>query len=385
MLYKKLYKLNTDGSTQVWEMHYDDESRWTVSGKLDGKMTVGKPTAVKPKQKRTMAEQVAAECESKVKSKRDKRYVDSMDDMAGAEDALPGYSVMLAHKYIEQKAKIVYPCAGQPKLDGIRCPATEADGLVSRTRKPFSSCQHIVKALIPLFKSDPVLRLDAELYAHEYKDDFEVIVHAVKKTAAKATEEDLELQRKVKYHVYDMPRCATLAEDVPFIDRYRYLQTLVKDMDNVVLVETVILEDEAEMMKYKEKWTAEGYEGIMLRNLASPYEGKRSFHLQKFKDFIDDEWTIVGVKEGEGKLTGHAGSFTFPKDRDDTQGMLDGTTAITDDNSFDAKLIGPTPRLKDLFENQDKFMGKEATVRYQRFTAYGTPKFPTCRGIRDYE
>jgi DNA ligase-1 len=384
MLYKKLYKLNTDGSTQVWEMHYDAESRWTVSGKLDGKMTVGKPTAVTPKQKRTMAEQVASECESKVNKKRDKRYVESIDDIAGAEDALPGYSVMLAHTFTDHGAKILYPCAAQPKLDGVRCPATK-DGLFSRGRKQFTACAHIAEELKPLFAADPALRLDAELYTHEYKDDFEMIVRAIKKTAERATAEDLELQRKMEYHVYDMPRCATLDEIVTFGIRSTYLQKLVKGMKHVKFVETVILNDIDDLIEYKEKWTAEGYEGIMLRNLHSPYEGKRSFHLQKFKDFIDAEWTIVGVKEGEGALAGHAGSFTFPKDRDDTQGMLDGAIAMTDENSFDAKLIGPIPRLKDLFENQDKFMGKEATVRYQKFTAYGTPKFPTCRGIRDYE
>ena len=41
--------------------------------------------------------------------------------------------------------------------------------------------------------------------------------------------------------------------------------------------------------------------------------------------FIDDEFIILRVNEGNGKLTGHAGSFTF--------GMVG-------EKSFDAKMIG---------------------------------------------
>ena len=45
----------------------------------------------------------------------------------------------------------------------------------------------------------------------------------------------------------------------------------------------------------------QGYEGSILR-LNGPYEQKRSYNLQKFKDFSDTEATIVGYEAGKGKL-----------------------------------------------------------------------------------
>jgi DNA ligase-1 len=41
----------------------------------------------------------------------------------------------------------------------------------------------------------------------------------------------------------------------------------------------------------------EGYEGIMVRNPNSPYEiSKRSSYLQKYKEFDDDEFEIIGFQ-----------------------------------------------------------------------------------------
>jgi len=40
-----------------------------------------------------------------------------------------------------------------------------------------------------------------------------------------------------------------------------------------------------------------------------PYQQKRSYNLLKYKEFIDDEFIIVGAEEGKGILAGHVGSF----------------------------------------------------------------------------
>ena len=45
---------------------------------------------------------------------------------------------------------------------------------------------------------------------------------------------------------------------------------------------------------------AQGYEGSMLRTNGF-YEQKRSYNLQKFKDFSDTEATIIGYEAGKGK------------------------------------------------------------------------------------
>ena len=367
--YITLFKLNTNGSTQVWELHRNHNSYWSVSGKLGGKMIENEPTIVTPKQSRTLEEQVISVCDSQVNKKRDKKYVEDVKDIHRADNDLVGFSAMLAHTYEKQKDKIKYPCIFQPKLDGIRCLST-ADGFFSRGRKEFTSCQHIRKELADFFARNPQARLDGEFYTHEYKEDFELICKSVKKTADKATPADVEFQKKVQLHLYDTPRIANYTETDSFQKRQAELAKTFKDYKYIVIVETVVVNNEEEMLACKERWIQDGYEGIMLRNIDSPYEGQRSYNLQKYKDFIDDEFVILKVNEGNGKLAGHAGSFTF--------GMID-------QKSFDAKMIGSISRLKYFFEHPEECVGKFATVRYQNLSSDGIPRFPVCRGIRDYE
>ena len=367
-LYKKLYKLNTNGSTQVWEIHYNTNSHWSVSGKLGGKMVVGSPTVVEPKQKRTLMEQVISECDSKIKKQRDKKYVDDVNDIHRADSDLVGYSAMLAHKYDEkQKSKITFPCAVQAKLDGTRCLST-IDGMHTRSRKRYSSCPHIQAELDDFFKENPDARLDGEFYTAEFKEDFELICKAVKKTAEKATPADIEFQKKIQYWVYDAPRIGDLTETDSFTKRQTVLAEKLKDYKYIKVVDTVYdVKDEAEIVSLKENYIQDGFEGAMIRNSESPYEGKRSYNLLKLKDFQDAEFEIVAVNEGKGNLAGCAGNFTVKMD---------------DGKTFDAKLDGSVDRLRYLFNHQDECIGKMATVRFQNFSAYGIPRFPVMKAIR---
>jgi DNA ligase-1 len=365
-IYKTLYKLNSDNSTQVWKLCYNENSYWSVTSKLNGKEITNEQTMVIPKVNRSMQEQLMLEMNAKVLEKIKKKYVENVDDIKTADDNIQGYSVMLAHKYKEQKSKIIFPCSIQPKLDGIRCPST-IDGMFSRGREKFSSCQHIWKELMEFFSQYSDARLDGELYSNEYKEDFEKICHAVKKTSEKATPEDIELQKKIKYFVYDTPRIADKDESASFIDRFTIATKLLKGYKHIVMVETIHnIKSEEEIIAHKEKWIQEGYEGAMVRNTLSEYEGKRSYNLQKVKDFDESEYEIVGINEGTGNYAGHIGSFTLK----------------IGDKTFDAKLDGSKDRLKYLFEHQKECIGKMATIRHQKFSTYGIPRFPVMKAIR---
>lgn len=368
--YKTLYKRTSTGSIQVWSIYFDDNGYWTVTGKDGGKEIISAPTIVTAKSTRNLKEQILSEVESKIRKQIDKKYTEDKGTIDDAEDTLDGYSCQLAHKYVEHKSKIKFPCSSQPKMDGCRLLATKY-GFFSRGRKKFTSCQHIWEELKDFFKKDPTAKLDGELYTHEYKNDFEKICQAVKKTAEHATEEDIELQKKVSYHIYDAPRISGLVETDSFKSRQEAIAKAFSKSKHITVVETINnVKNEEELISLKERWIENGYEGCMARNSDAPYEGKRSYNLQKLKDFMDEEFTIIKVNEGNGKLSGHAGSFTFK--------MKNG-------KEFDAKMIGSIDRLKYLFENPNVCIGKLATVRFQNYTSDGIPRFPVCKSIRDYE
>lgn len=123
--------------------------------------------------------------------------------------------------------------------------------------------------------------------------------------------------------------------------------------------------NEDEMMLAFEKFLEQGYEGLMVRNMKARYVNKRSYDLQKVKEFQDSEFTVTGVEEGRGKLAGHA-IFVCKT----SSGV-----------EFRAKMKGETSALKKYFEHPELALGKQLTVKYQGVTnKSGVPRFPV--GIR---
>ena len=106
----------------------------------------------------------------------------------------------------------------------------------------------------------------------------------------------------------------------------------------------------------------------MIRNIDSKAQlDKRSKHLQKNKEFKEDEFVITGFDEGTGIHKG---------------------TVIWECKTKDGKLFKATPRgtlkyRKELFANASKYIGKKVTVIYQELTADGIPRFPIAKAIRE--
>lgn len=361
-----LYKKTSTGKIQTWEIWVEGSTIYSESGQLDGKKIKSEDTVKEGKNigkanETTPATQALAEAESRWVGKTKKGYTTSIEGASSGvvEDIIEGgINPMLAKSYAEQGEKIIFPCAVQPKLDGIRCIAM-GKSLWTRTRKPIISVPHILKSISGFSKNI----FDGELYNHDFKNDFEKITHIVNQK--KEADKDHEL---CQYHIYDIP------SDQPFIERLALLAEIFKDIPKnspLKMVETLIVKDEVELMEAYEKFKSQGYEGAMARNLNSPYEFKRSNHLQKMKEFEDAEFEIIGGEEGRGKLQGHLGAFIC-KTHDGTE--------------FKVKMSGETKLLKHYWENLKHHLGMALTVKFQGLTGKnGVPRFPVGLRIRDYE
>ena len=274
---------------------------------------------------------------------------------------------MLAHKVNDKKIDFNEPVFIQPKLDGVRCLFTK-DGAYSRTGKQFHNLRYIELRLAPFFDKNPDVILDGELYNHDLRDDFEQIISLVRKQ--KPTDEDrLNSADMIQYHVYDYI--------VPFIGYEARLKWLLSNKDhlwsNVVLpVEThrVYKYEEAANMHY-DGFLKQGYEGSILR-LNGAYEQKRSYNLQKFKDFSDDEATIVGYEAGKGKRTGTLGKFFMMDDNGIEFGCPPGKGSNNKDLAKIKKMV-------------HDYVGKRATFTYFERTKAGNYRHPQFKCIRDYE
>jgi DNA ligase-1 len=117
------------------------------------------------------------------------------------------------------------------------------------------------------------------------------------------------------------------------------------------------------------EYVEQGYEGQMIR-LDGPYENKRSPKLLKRKDFVDEEYTILGYEEGKGNRAGTVKHFKFEN---------------KNGKGFHSNVKGSFEYLTELLEKADELIGKEATVKYFNLTPDGVPRFPYVIAIRDYE
>lgn len=380
--FEPLYKKTATGAIQQWEIRVKGKTIMTRYGQVDGKMqttkdvikagkNIGKKTETTPEQ------QAIAEAKAKHTKQLKKGYVTSIDDAqtGGVDKVITGGWVPMTAKSFftyddvtlknnpsKDSKHIKFPCAVQPKLDGIRCCMDNGQPF-SRTRKPIHAIPHILKAL----KEFEPLNFDGELYNHEYKEDFEVISSAVRRE--KELHPDHEL---IQYHIYD------IATDMTFQKRIKALQLYKKVMEqsgHIKIVETRIAEDMDQLIQIYEDFLEQGYEGAMVRNLHdSPYESKRSKHLQKLKMFEDDEFKVVDILEGRGKLAGHVGSFICEiKDKNGKR-------------TFKAKAKGKTSNLKKYFKDETLWKNKMLTVRFQGYTKKNNvPRFPVGIRFRDMD
>ena len=271
---------------------------------------------------------------------------------------------MLAYKVDKKPVDWSEKVFIQPKLDGVRCIFTK-DGAYSRTGKQFKNVAHLEYDLTDFFRKHPNTVLDGELYNHALKDDFEKIISLVRKQ--KPTDQDArEAEDLVQYHVYD-----TIAEGVDYEDRFNWLTRYLPIAASMTLIKNTVVESQDEAKMLHNVHLAQGYEGSMLR-LNKPYEQKRSYNLQKFKDFSDTEATIIGYEAGKGKFTGLIGKFFMQDDDGNEFGCPIGKGY----NFADRKVI---------LDNIHEYIGQRATFTYFQRTQAGSYRHPLFKTLRNYE
>ncbi len=376
-----LYGIEKNGKVKSWKAsihkHINNDTAISIIefGQLDGKKqtatreyTEGKN--IGKKNETTPLQQCMNETKKKWTDKRDKESYKEDNKEDNKENDIKEdikeekYFPMLAHTYDPNTSKnkkndIVFPCYVQPKLDGLRCIMyKDNNGSVkcqSRTGTYFDSMDHISEEIKNSLKSGIIL--DGELYTNDIP--FEELAGLIKKK--KITEEDKERLKKVKYHIYDV-----INSDI-YEKRLSYINNSINEFSYIVRVQTYLVKDKTEFKNYFSKFIEDGYEGIMLRNINGLYRcNYRSHDLQKYKEFLESEYTISGFKEGDGRDKG---------------------TVIwickTENKEFSVRPRGSMEMRKEWFSNGDKYVGKKLTVIYQELSELGIPRFPVGKAVRD--
>jgi DNA ligase 1 len=368
MNFPTLYKKSKTGKISEWKIWTNGNVYYIEHGYIDGAKqkdtrliksgkNIGKANETTPEQ------QAEQEATAKWEKQKDKGYKESVNE---TEDLV--YLPMLAQKFTDRKKYMKFPCYAQPKLDGVRCFARVINGeviLTSRNGKRFPHMEHLFDD-IKMFPNIETMILDGELYSD--KESFNTVVGLVKKE--KLTEEDNETIKNINMRLYD---CVILNSlDADFIVRDKILVDTFDEYTFKYLAKVCSVEvnNEAEAIEKHNLFVKEGFEGLILRNFKGAYDlNKRSNNLQKYKNFHDSEYEIIGFEEGEGRAAGSVVWHCVTKEG----------------KTFKVRPRGTDKERAYWFQNGNKFIGELLTVRYQELTEDGVPRFPVGVAIRSYE
>jgi hypothetical protein len=382
--FEALYSLDKKGLIRVFLLLVVDKADYfeivTSAGLLKGKLTEKRTKVTTAKKGKTLEEQVILQANSLYESKINEGYksLNRLEDYALANDIdlKPGFGIadiykhlkityntdanwhplpMLAEKWETGKKSARYPGYIQPKLNGVRCLAlfdkdTGKVVFCSRGGKTYK-IPHIADQLEGFFNINQNLVLDGEIFVHGKR--LQEISGAVRR--------EKDCPDWLEYHVYDIVD-STKTQKARLADLRVYLLILKTQFNarSVFEVSTREVTSEAEVKEYHDEFVAEGYEGAIYRHPNAPYAVSfRVNSLLKVKEFIDDEFEIIGCKVDPDKTVGE--SFVFELQNDLT------------DATFFARPTGSLQEKEFWYANCFLLIGQKATVRYQERTADNLP------------
>jgi DNA ligase-1 len=352
------------GKEKFWQGHllqsdtgdwYTQASYWqTNNDSSSSAVQYSEPFAVEPKNvgrsNETSAEQQAyLEIERDFKRQKDKGYA----ELGAESEVLP--LPMLAHKFSDRGHKVTWPAYVQPKLNGQRMLFDGHKGWSRGGKLIIPECiQHIAAELGPLPEG---VILDGELILPG-NPLLQKTMTAIKKFRP-------ELSPTLMYWVYDIVDPA-----LNFSERFELLKKIIPgELPHVLVTTTEKVETPEEVFQHHSRFVRNGFEGSMIRFDSEGYDiGHRNNQLQKLKDFQDDEFEVLDVREGGGRFKG-AAIFVC---------------RATETETFTCVMEGSMDYRRALFEDREVIIASKPylTVRYQELSKDGVPIFPVGVGLR---
>lgn len=250
------------------------------------------------------------------------------------------------------------------KLDGCRALMYFKDNLIqvaSRGGGNYNAAtKHlredpIIKAL---FKQNPDLILDGELYKHGTDWPLQRISGLVRQQEWKPECGEIE------YWIYDYVDIKT-----PFKERVKVLESMSTLFDPTSLIKVVshkLISGYKDAKSEHDTYVKEGFEGLCARNPEKEYGiNKRSaLYLIKLKEYQDAEFRITGVRTG---LRPEDMCFTLKTD---------------DGKEFAAKPMGTAETRQYYVSHPQEFINKYATCKFFYYSSDGIPIQPILKHIR---
>ena len=269
--------------------------------------------------------------------------------------------VQLANTYNPSKSYKTASWYATPKFDGVRAVFIPHKGFFTRNEKPIAGFGRMAEILDDVCTQRGLLFVDGELVLKD--SGFQASQSAI--LAAEHADKS-----KVEYHVF--------AVGGGFIDTADMLKNL-PDMpaENIFRVNSELIPNTFEAVEAAcRKFTAQGYEGVVLRDPFVAYVNDRTDFLLKYKFFREADLRITHAHEGAGKFAGTLGSLTV-------EGIIDGVNVRSNVGT------GLTDEDRRILFADKNLAGKIITIKYQSLTTkpdsegYYSLRFPAVIGLKE--
>lgn len=209
--------------------------------------------------------------------------------------------------------RVTYPVRVEPKLDGLRCIAVKKNGEVTFYTRNGTVLETLprIKEALEAAKYDNVV-LDGEAMGEDWNESASVLM----------SRKDKKDDSNIFYNVFDALPLADWTDQestIPYEDRCKIAHEVVlacidftqNATPRVRLVPHIVAQDEEQLKAFFARCMNDGFEGVMLKRMDTPYEWDRSKNILKLKPCVTYEGVVVGHYEGRRgtKREGQFGGF----------------------------------------------------------------------------
>ena len=281
----------------------------------------------------------------------------------------------------------------EPKLDGVRVVMMvriqDVDNVYitsySRNGKVFDNFTHIeqeIKDNISHFYKLP----------REFHDGFildgEVVGNSFQELMRQARRKENVQASDSVFHVFDLLPIRDFSQGIyrkPLRERMEYIDVLYPYIDRMRSVELLhsirvdldYSEGVNQLQRYAKDMVNMGYEGIMIKDITSPYVCKRSTDWMKWKPTITVDLTVIAIEQGTGRNSERLGALVCEGEDDGKYITVNVGSGFSDEDrdsywNDQSSVIGRTAEIlcDAVTQNQDG----SYSLRFPRFVRFRDDK-----------
>lgn len=273
-------------------------------------------------------------------------------------DHIPEFSVALADKYSPDIVDWKDEWYVSRKIDGARCIAiVDSNGestFYSRTGKEFDTLGIVAGGIKGLGVANVVFDGELCLVDDEGNEDFQDVMKQLKKKDHTIPNPSYKIFDMISHDEFYSKKGE---QNKPYSIRYNNLKEVMRN--NTCACLSVLGQERILNDQHFAEWTKRSsdynWEGLMLR-ADSPYKGKKSKDLLKYKSFNDDEYEVVDTEMGPFRYVLNG--------REHEETMLSCVTIKHKDHLVRVGSGFSIEQRREFYKDPKKILGKIITVQY---------------------